>query len=560
MPLNRSIIPWLPFLLWGCSAFRDSHKNAAQVQENQRQNEQSIRDMHGALRPRTVIHEHPWVSKKPLKLSKERLPAGINYEVTFATGSPMEINEFSKLINKLCGFPVRVTPDAEAKLNGVLFKESDGRGRDNSRKAKDDPRLTGIRWQGKLDGLLDVVSSSLGLSWKYDAGEIHLHYLDSRTFHIYAIPSETEMKSVVKSGISASISGTSEGGESSGSSDEGQSSQTTSVMLKSAMVRDIRNNISSMLTPSIGRLSESSATGTITVTDTPEVLNRIQFYVDQENRSITKQVLLIVKILAVSLDDKSQFNIDWSAVFKNDSVSTFWGQGRKAIEKATGNGDKDSKSGDGSGSDKEDNLVELAQGGGVDGGSTGAVGIIGKNNSFKNSRMFLDALAKQGKVSVVTSPSVTTLNLQPVPVQIATQTTYVKKREINTTSGSNNVSNAVIPGTVTHGFNMNLLPFVMEGDQLLLQYSINLSQLIDMKPFGEKKDQIELPEVANRIFSQKVKLKSGQTLVLSGFEQVDTTANRTGTNTASNWLFGGGALAKNTRSTIVIMITPVVME
>ncbi len=56
-----------------------------------------------------------------------------------------------------------------------------------------------------------------------------------------------------------------------------------------------------MLTPSMGRMSLSRATGTLTVTDRPEVLNRVQQLVNRENESITKQVLLNVNVLSVAL-------------------------------------------------------------------------------------------------------------------------------------------------------------------------------------------------------------------------------------------------------------------
>lgn len=526
MSLTRFLLPGLVLLLNGCTAFYHARKNSEQINETQQQNDQLIKELQQSHRQQTRVHSQPWVSKKAIKIVTERIPRSINCEITFATGTPMALNEFSTLINKLCGLPVRITPDAEEKLSGVSGGKQDRRSGSN-KNGSESQKITGIRWEGKLDGLLDVVAASLGLSWKYSNGEINLYYLDSRTFYIYAIPSETEMKSVVQSGVDAGLKGDSQGG---GGSGEGKSSQTTSISLKSSMVQDIGKSIESMLTPGFGRLSASSATGTITVTDTPEVLNRIQHYIDAENRSITKQVLLNVKVISVTLNDDNQFDINWNLIYQTKSVAA----GLKGASSSIKVGD----------------------------GFNTTVNILDGN--FNTSTLLLDALATQGEVSLITSPSVTTLNLQPVPVQVATETSYLARVESNNnavgTVGGVNQSSSLIPGTVTSGFNMNLLPFVMPNNQLLLQYSINLSELKDIKTVESGNNQIQTPEIDNRIFSQKVKLRSGQTLVLSGFEQMKTKSNRKGTGMASNWLLGGGVKAENKRSIIVIMITPVVME
>lgn len=467
------------------------------------------------------VHAGPWVAPNPIRVNKGRIPAGKNCNITFATSSPMKLNEFSKTVNKLCGVSVRITLDAEQKIAGTLSaaESSPGISKEES--------LIDIRWEGNLDGLLDTVASSLGLSWKYTNGEVNLYYLESRTFDINAIPSTTDMRSVVQSGIDAGI-GSNQEGTNTGSDSRGQSSQTTSVSLKTDMVKDIQNSVQSMLTQKVGRLSASPSTGTITVTDTPEVLDRIQRYIDGENSSITKQVLLNVKVLSITLDDSNQFGLHLDMISKS-GISLLGGPVSSS---------------------------------GSDGGSNGISTSI-LNGNFVNSTMMMNALSKQGKVSVITSPSVTTLNMQPVPVQVATQTSYLARVESSNTANVG-TSMTLTPGTVTSGFNMNLLPFVMRDNKLLLQYSVNISELKSLKEVkssdGDNGNKIQVPEIENRIFSQKVKMQSGQTLVLSGFEQKATQSNRSGFGNAFNWLLGGGVDASEKRNIIVIMISPVVME
>jgi type IVB pilus formation R64 PilN family outer membrane protein len=520
-PLMTSVF----FLLSGC-AFQQASKIEKNTDSDYQYGHGIINDLQNRGDRNVFLHETPWVSKKAIKLNKQRIPAAVNCNITFATSSPMTLNEFSKTVNKLCGVPVRITMDAEQKVAGTLNTS----GGQQTIKSGTEERLVDIRWQGKLDGLLDTVASSMGLSWKYTSGEVNLYYLESRTFNIYAIPSTTSMRSVVQSGIDAGIGSSQEGSSGGSSSNEsnGQSSQTTSVSLNTDMVTDIQNSVQSMLTQKVGRLSVSPSTGTITVTDTPEVLDRIQRYIDSENNAITKQVLLNVKVLSITLDDSNQFGINWNTIYKGGVFGS-----------SMVGGPADS----------------------IGAGNSISASIL--NGNFVDSSLLMDSLAKQGKVSVITSPSVTTLNMQPVPVQVATQTSYLARVESSNTANVG-TSMTLTPGTVTSGFNMNLLPFVMQDNRLLLQYSVNISELKSLKEVkssdADDGNKIQVPEIENRIFSQKVKLLSGQTLVLSGFEQKATQANRSGFGSAFNWLLGGGVSASDKRNIIVIMISPVVME
>ncbi len=195
--------------------------------------------------------------------------------------------------------------------------------------------LYNIKWNGKVSGFLDLIAARAGVSWRYNPTEkrVEFYYLDTRTFRIYAFDDVNTVDSTVRSGMTtaAGISGDGSGSTgqngSSGISGDSGSKQTTSSELKTSILSDIENSINSMLTPSMGRMSLSRATGTLTVTDRPEVLNRVQQLVNRENESITKQVLLNVNVLSVALTDKDQLGIDWNLVYK--SLNNKWGIGLK---------------------------------------------------------------------------------------------------------------------------------------------------------------------------------------------------------------------------------------
>lgn len=513
---NRLLWPWCIGLLTACSALQQTDRLSQKITAEQQQGESLLNSLQRPPRQRITLHNKPWISPKALILPTVRLPVAMNRQITLATGTPLPLSELSKLLHKLCGLNLRLTPDAEAKLQQ--------RPKNQPSLYDNEPAIAGIRWQGPLEGLLDEIASTLGLSWRYQQSVITLYYLDSRTFQIYAIPSNTEMSSTIDSGVDVGL-----GGDNSTSKGSGQSSQKTSVSLKSDMLEDIHRSIQSMLTPGVGQLSRSPSTGSVTVTDTPAVLGRIAHYVDHENHTITKQVLLNIKVLAVELHDEHQLGINWNLLYNPAQGASHLLGGLKFYP------------------------------GEQSGIGNATIFKLNGSSQLGNPEWLLTALAKQGKVSSITSPSVTTLNLQPVPVQVATQKSYLARTE-TTQKAKGDTTLTLTPGMITHGFNMHLLPFVMADDQLLLQYTINLSELIDTKSFGIKgKAEIQLPEINSRLFSQKVKLHSGDTLILSGFEQIKNNTDRKGTGSPNLWPLGGSVSAHQKRCLIVLMITPTVL-
>ncbi|MEJ3608994.1 hypothetical protein [Pseudomonas sp. KBN10P05918] len=154
--------------------------------------------------------------------------------------------------------------------------------------------------------------------------------------------------------------------------------------------------------------------------------------VNRENESITKQVLLNVNVLSVALTDKDQLGIDWNLVYK--SLNNKWGIGLK-------------------------NTMP-----GIDQSAiSGSVSILDTANSaWAGSKAMVQALAQQGRVSTVRSPSVTTLNLQSAPIQIGRYDSYLASSQISNVAQVGSTT-SLIPGAVTSGYNMSLRRAVRDG-------------------------------------------------------------------------------------------------
>jgi hypothetical protein len=90
-----------------------------------------------------------------------------------------------------------------------------------------------------------------------------------------------------------------------------------------------------------------------------------------------------------------------------------------------------------------------------------------------------------------------------------------------------------------------------------LSVNADLSTNLGFGQFGPTNSQIQLPNVTEKHFNQRSMIKSGDTLIMSGFRQ---TTNRTG---ASQFLTAqslGGTAAEQQNSETVVLITPIVLH
>jgi type II secretory pathway component GspD/PulD (secretin) len=104
----------------------------------------------------------------------------------------------------------------------------------------------------------------------------------------------------------------------------------------------------------------------------------------------------------------------------------------------------------------------------------------------------------------------------------------------------------------------------MDHGRLMMLFSLSLSDLLALEKVyldgTEESGYIQNPIIEERGFSQEVALKSGETLVLSGYERVETNSDKEGTGTVNNIALGGHQSVGKKRSIVVILLTPVVLD
>ncbi|WP_293648935.1 PilN family type IVB pilus formation outer membrane protein [Pantoea septica] len=518
-------------------------------------------------RPVVQFQNSQYVSPVPLPTAKYDAPREVvNCNMPYRAKTPQDIWQFSQDIATVCHIRTRVTPDAAAMLGGrgaesgsptqrlasvpspALSAAGDMRPLDSfgtgstassTAPAQGTSRtFSGVTYTGNLGGLLDIVTARLGISWKYEDGMVTFFYLQTARFDIEPSDAKYALTGSVVSGVSNSSS--SDGGTgsgSSGSSSGGGVSGESGTSLKSDTIMgnnlydDLKSTAESMLTPGVGRLDMNKTTGTVVITDVPEVVRRVGEYLTSENKALSRQVNLKVVIYTVNSETSDAIGIDWNVIYK--TLASKYG-------------------------------INLAGPAGTvaDAGSLSFSVLdtaTGAARQFAGSSFLFDALSKQAKVADVRTIPLMTTNMASASVVVGRQIAYLKSvaTTVYSTGSTTLPSQTLTPGSVTTGTNITIFPKILDGgDRMMLNMFLNISSLIQLRQITSDTERLEAPEVDSRSVPQRVWLKPGQTVVISGLEQNVATSNRQGQLSPDNQITGGQRSGDQTRQSFVITVTP----
>lgn len=462
-----------------------------------------------------------------------RKPAKMNIQ------TPQPLTEIIARVSHLAGAPVRIQQDlldgTEGQFGQLIGNEGKGEVSDSkSSSTSAGGGSTGDRsnrlmindvvYSGDLSGLLDNLTDKLNLSWRWDGNSIQIYRYATKMFRLNALAGIAQVNASLNT--AASTTGSSSSGASTSSAQSATSGQTTTMSDVTAIWADVGSALQSSLSPK-GKMSMIPSAGTITVTDTPDVLNQMENQIREFNQIYSKQVLLNIQVYQVENTDSDNYGIDWSSVW------SFAG-GKWGINVST-NGNNTDTSGQ-------------------------TFTLTGSGGSLVSGSTIVEALSKAGKTSLVTSGSVISLNGQTVPLNVSREKAYVASAETTVSGDSGVSSSSITPGVVTEGFAMNFTPRVADNNTVVMRYTVDLSSIEEIVNFTSGNSTVQLPQRLVRNFMQNVSVKSGQTLVLTGFQQVQGTDTTQGVGSPFAWILGGKKSAESTNRTIVIVVTPYITK
>ena len=499
-------------LLSGCT-LQESAKVSASVDQNFTK---AYEAFEMAKNPRAKVasgdtvsmSEGVWLGNKSTVLEhKNSLPAKFETDtgVTILLNEPVTLQVFANDINSITGIPVKI----DSQVDGEKLRKT-----------------VDVAYTGKLSGLLSQIATDLDLLWYYDKDSIVFYETETRTYTLYALGTDVSYQSSVQT-------------------DDGNQ-----VSLESTLKEwdEVESTISSIVNASKNaQFTVSRSLGTITVTASPSVLNRVSDYIAKQNKRLSQLVTIDVKVLQVSLANESAFGLNLTAAINSASGLNIVANPKNNLATTEASAM---------------NIAVLSNE--VAKSATGIVDTY-TEDQIKNGSMarlagsdaLIEALAKQGKVSLVTNVGVTTRNNRVAPVTNTRTTGYIKRFESRTFTTVE--SSTVDQDNLETGFSMQLLPNILENGKILLLFKMSIRELLRMSTQTIGAVTLQLPEVEERSFMQEVIMESGQMLVVSGFEKQKNNDTRYGLGDPDFMALSGSRETSASREVLVVILTPQVL-
>ncbi|MBQ2017574.1 MAG: hypothetical protein II208_03565 [Alphaproteobacteria bacterium] len=462
------------------------------------------------------MSEGVWLGNKSVALEhRNKLPSKFESDmgVTILLDEPVALQVLANDVYSVTGIPV--------KIDGQVSAE----------KLK---KQVNVAYTGRLSGLLNQVATDLDLLWYYDKSAIVFYETETKTFSLYALGTEVAYQTSVSTDDSNEVS------------------------LESTLKEwdEVEKAISSIIGKAPNAdFTVSRSLGTITVTASPSVLARVSDYIERQNKRLSQLVTIDVKVLQVTISNNSAFGLNLAAAInstsglnivanpKNNLASTEASSMNIAVLSNTVSA--------------LTGATHMENGSLVDGAYTNDQIMNGSLSGAAGSNALIEALAKQGKVSLVTNVGVTTRSNRVAPVSNTRTTGYIKRFESRNFTTVE--SSTVDQDDLETGFTMQLLPNVLENGKILLLFRMSVRELLRMSTQTIGEVTLQLPEVEERSFMQEVIMESGQMLVVSGFEKQTSQDTRYGLGDPDFMALSGSRETQATREVLVVILTPQVL-
>lgn len=344
----------------------------------------------------------------------------------------------------------------------------------------------------------------------------------------------------------------------------GAQARTSNIEVETQSQTDFWKELAETVRAIVGTSGErrvivNTQAGIIVVRALPEELRLVENYLGATHASVNRQVMLEAKIIEVQLSDGFQTGINWAKIHSNYTFGqvgggTAVGSGLSEIVGNTGNLNPTT------GTFSPISGTNASAFGGV---FTAAV----RTGNFA---AFLELLSTQGKVQVLSSPRVSTVNNQKAVIKIGGEDFFVTGISGSSTTASLVGATSTIPSvqltSFFSGIALDVTPQINESNNIVLHIHPSVSTITQKdKTFTVGGQGFTLPLASSSIQESDnvVRAQSAQIIVIGGLMKEATTEDN-----ASVPLLGDipivGNLFKHRRFTrvkreLVILLKPTVI-
>jgi len=364
-----------------------------------------------------------------------------------------------------------------------------------------------------LPEVLNVVLSEHNLNYTLEGNILKISYLLTKTFHVDYIGTERTSHSTTKISLASGVNQNNQNNQNNNGSTVATGSNFTTGESQSGIdiISDDKfnfwNKLATQITNILNRPEDhyhagspviDKESGLVTITGTKKQLDRVEEYLNTLMNRLHQQVLIDVKMYAVTLANGHQKGIDWREIYKLQNFTV------------TGERLRTNK-----------NVGEIKF---PDGGQLPYISKFGPDPISTFTDIVMNAqigtiikfLESQGKVESVSNPKVLTLNNQAAMITVGKQYFY-KIQNVQTLAGTGTGSQATneIIDSVFAGILLDITPEISSDGTITLKINPSVSDTI--QPITDDNTQRTMPpDLERRQMASVVTVKDGSHVILGG--------------------------------------------
>ena len=508
-------------LLSGCALQDALIKHTLNVTDSASELEQRIDRFKVSTKSTQIRREaqsvnKPWIAGRAVPLARDvTLPKALqrNVDSTLLFGSTkFTLSALAERLSIAIDLPVRISP--EALLPSSMFA----------------PRMTTFnetafpRGSQPLAKILDLISRRLNVNWRYESEALVFYRTETQVFDVRLLTASASVEMALGRSTSSSAGGFD------------SSARTVLRSAEHNALDAVKAKIEPFLTRAGAVTAQAGVASSIVVTDVPASLRLVAQFLDKENRILTRRIRLVFEELTVETDDSQTLSVDWSAaVVSNNLTTSLKGPSAEPIN------------------ENAQSALSVA--------TTGISPV----------KLMLQALSRQGKVIRHSTVPIMTINRRPVTHAVRTTFSYVDQVRTatassldSTTTNSAQASVSVSQKEETVGAFLTILPDAQDDGQILISiaYDNTIAQPLKTISFGESGKGLSIQQVVidGTGTVQQVSLRSGQPMLISGFERVKEQSESTSFTPEVPAIIGGADRLGKSKVITVIVLTALLEE
>lgn len=246
------------------------------------------------------------------------------------------------------------------------------------------------------------------------------------------------------------------------------------------------------------KLIINKSTGVIWVADYPLNLNKVALFLETIEGSSQRQVTIQAKIMEVILSDEHKTGINWKVIEGLPrSINLSWGLTDRAGTTGFPGG---------AGATATPGVFKIKPFGGIF-----TVGSLGTEVALSD---IVQAIAEQGDVKILSSPTISTLNNQKAIIRVGNQDVFFITGAV---ASQNTVTQTVQPMTIDVGIILDVTPQIAEDGTIIMTIHPSITEKTGEKATPDGKTTFPLLSV--RETDTTVRVKDNQTIIIAGLMQ-----------------------------------------